>query len=106
MIEARAEAVQGISDALEAAKSQYQRREVDGDVVADRLKELAQQRRAFLAAIGDYNFEIAEYALATALETATPATLVPMLIKSKATAPETPPTRPNSDTKPTTPAEH
>jgi hypothetical protein len=101
VVVARAEAVQAAGDALQGVKDQYQRRELEGDRVAPRVADLGQQRAAFLTAVLDYNFDIAEYALATAPETAAPSALLPTLIKIKSPPPPGGPTSPPRNNPPT-----
>lgn len=83
-VEARAEAVQAAQDGLEAVDDAYQVGETTADVVAARVNDVARQRQAFLAAVRDYNNDIAEYAISVAAASASPTELLPMLVKPKA----------------------
>ena len=63
-IDARNDAVEAARLAYEAASDAYQTGGVGVSTVLDSLDLWSQQRRAFLAAVCDYNHDIADYALA------------------------------------------
>jgi hypothetical protein len=99
-IELRAAAVQSAADSAEAATEALHAGQIDLASVAESIAELSRQRRAFTAAVRDYNLDIAEYALAVVPAGLTGAQLVGVLIgpprSDRRTAPE--------DNKPANPA--
>ena len=91
-IDARADAVEAGQYALEATLDAYGRGDVDLSAVLGSLDFWSQQRRAFLAAVCDYNHDIADFALAVAGPELTVPSVVGMLIMSPSgrTAPSAP----------------
>jgi hypothetical protein len=86
-VELRASAAQAAADSAEAEAEAYHAGQLDLLAAIDRVTELTRQRRAFVAAVRDYNLDIAEYALSVAPATLTSAQLVGMLIGPPRTAP-------------------
>lgn len=89
-IEVRATAVSAAEDALEATKEAYQRGPLEFSAVLSAMGQLGSQRRALVAAVCQYNHDIADYVLAVANPGTHGAALVSMLIrtaKPSATAP-------------------
>jgi hypothetical protein len=79
-VELRAAAAVAAGDSADAEVEAYHAGQLDLLVVVDRIGELTRQRRAFVAAVRDYNLDIAEYALSVAPATLTSTQLVGMLI--------------------------
>jgi hypothetical protein len=86
-VELRAAAALSAADSAEAEAEAYHAGQLDLLAVIDRVGELTRQRRAFVAAVRDYNLDIAEYALSVAPATLTSAQLVGMLIGPPRAAP-------------------
>jgi hypothetical protein len=85
-IDVRAAAVQAAEDALQAAQDAYRQGHVELPVVLAATDEWVRQRSALLAAVCEYNHDIAEYALAVAGPQISSQTLVSMLILPSAGA--------------------
>ncbi|MBI1903778.1 MAG: hypothetical protein HYS13_21960 [Planctomycetia bacterium] len=85
-IDARVEAVYAALDAYHAALDAFDRGESPAETVLARIAALREQRLAFIAAVREYNFDIASYVL-TVSAGASPQALVPMLIKPQGAAP-------------------
>jgi len=85
-LDMRAMAVHAALDAADSAEQAYHgdkggaTKDVDLTVALTAVAELARQQRAFVAAVRDYNHDIAEYALGIAPAGIDAATLVRMLI--------------------------
>ena len=88
VINVRASAVQAAEDALDALTTDsYRAKESDPTSVTAAVEELARQRRAYLEAVCDYNYEIADYALSIAGQEITGRQLVATLIVVDRNAP-------------------
>ncbi|HVX15868.1 MAG TPA: hypothetical protein VHC22_32090 [Pirellulales bacterium] len=85
-IELRAAAAVAAADSADASSEQFHAGQLDLVSVADSVAELTRQRRAFVAAVRDYNLDIADYALSVVPAGLTSAQLVAILIGSPATA--------------------
>ena len=85
-IDARASAVQAAVDALEAIEEAHFEGRSDLSLVLMLIDDLATQRRAFLADVRVYNYEIAEYAMTAPTPNLDPQGLASMLIKPSGTA--------------------
>jgi hypothetical protein len=85
-IDARAVAVQAAADALEAVEESHFEGRSDLALVLTLIDDLASQRRAFLADVRVYNYEIAEYAMSAPTPTLDAQGLASMLIKPSASA--------------------
>lgn len=79
-LELRASAAIAAADAAEADQEAYHAGKLDGLSVIETLSELTRQRRAFVAAVRDYNSDIAEYALSVVPPGLSSAQLVNVLI--------------------------
>lgn len=79
-VELRAAAAISAADSADAEAEAYHAGQLDLLSAIDSVAELSRQRRAFVAAIRDYNLDIAEYALSVAPATLTSSQLVGMLI--------------------------
>ncbi len=79
-IDEQAAAVQAAEDVLAAATDQQPNGRSDAADVVACSQELLRQQRAFLRTVGDYNRNIAEYALVVTGPAATPQALVAILI--------------------------
>jgi hypothetical protein len=79
-VDLRAAAALAAADSAEAEAEAYHAGQLDLLAAIDRVTELTRQRRAFVAAVRDYNLDIAEYALSVAPASLTSAQLVGMLI--------------------------
>jgi hypothetical protein len=79
-IDDQAAAVQAAEDVLAAAIDQQQGGRGDASGVTACSQELLRQQRAFIRAVCDYNRNIADYGLAVAGPTASPQSLVAILI--------------------------
>ena len=79
-IEARAAAVQAAEDALQAVAEAYAAGRVDLAAVRAAVDQWAGQRQAFMAAVCQYNHDIADYALAVTGPVVASQSLVSMLI--------------------------
>lgn len=79
-IELRAMAAVAAADAVEADLEAYHAQKVDLAIAIDSIADLARQRRAFVAAMRDYNLDIAEYALSVVPGGLSSAQLVGLLI--------------------------
>jgi hypothetical protein len=86
-IQDRTLAVQAASSAVRYADDARAKGQADLQTLLNCHAELARQRRAFLAAVRDYNLDIGEYALAVADPTLANERLVAMLIVVKAPSP-------------------
>jgi len=84
-IDAHGAAVLAAVDALDATGDDYQRGAADLAAVLTCLEQLSHQRRAFVAAVRDYNYDIGDYAFMMAPEGISTTKLVGMLIKTEAT---------------------
>ncbi|HWB08129.1 MAG TPA: hypothetical protein VG826_02705 [Pirellulales bacterium] len=93
-VELRAAAAVSAADSAEAEAEAYHAGQLDLLAAVDRVGELTRQRRAFVAAVRDYNLDIAEYALSVAPAALTSAQLVGMLIGPPRTAPASNVTQP------------
>ncbi|NLY01784.1 MAG: hypothetical protein GXY83_37340 [Rhodopirellula sp.] len=80
-IDARAGAVHAAGDALEALVDAYRQGQVGFTAVLAGMGQLGRQRRALIAAVADYNHDIADYALSVVPPGTSPTTLVGMLIR-------------------------
>ena len=92
---ARNDAVEAARLAYEAASDAYQTGGVGVSTVLDSLDLWSQQQRAFLAAVCDYNHDIADYALAVVGPVASGPSVVGMLIMPSPGS-TTPGTRPDT----------
>lgn len=79
-IELRASAAQSAADSAEAGAEAFHTGQLDLAATVNSLAELTRQRRAFVAAVRDYNLDIAEYALSVVPAGLTSAQLVSILI--------------------------
>lgn len=79
-IEARAAAVQAAGDALQAVAEAYAARRADLPAVLAAADHWTSQRQAFVAAVCQYNHDIADYALAVAGPVVPSQSLISMLI--------------------------
>lgn len=79
-LELRASAAVSAADAADADQEAYHAGKLDGLSVIETLAELTRQRRAFVAAVRDYNSDIAEYALSVVPPGLSSAQLVNVLI--------------------------
>ena len=86
-IQDRTLAVQAASSAVRYADDARAKGQADLQTLLNCHAELARQRRAFLAAVRDYNLDIGEYALAVADPTLPNERLVAMLIVVKTPSP-------------------
>jgi hypothetical protein len=86
-INARATAVDGADKLVSNAESAYVAGEVSLDELLRRFDVFRSQRLAFLAAVRDYNVDIAAYALAVADANAGHDKIVSMLVETPAPAP-------------------
>jgi hypothetical protein len=86
-IQDRTLAVQAASSAVRYADDARAKGQADLQTLLNCQGELARQRRAFLAAVRDYNLDIGEYALAVADPTLPNERLVAMLIVVKTSSP-------------------
>ena len=82
-IDLRSAAVQAARSAIAPAEEPYAKQKAGIETALYVHRELAQQRRAFLNAVRQYNAEIVEYASYVAGPTTSVATLVSMLTRSK-----------------------
>jgi hypothetical protein len=82
-IDLRTAAVQAAASAIAPAEAAYGQEKAGIDTVLYGHRELAQQRRAFLNAVREYNAEIVEYASYIAGPTTSTATIVSMLTRTK-----------------------
>lgn len=80
-IDVRASAVQAADDSLQATLDAYRAGHVDFFAVAAAVNQLAEQRRALLAAVADYNHDILEYAVMVGGPTLSNDVLVSMLVR-------------------------
>ena len=87
-IEARVASVEAAEQAVTGTAQAYQGGAADLSAVLSAMVQWGAQRRALMAAVRDYNHDIAEYALAVASPLASSQTLVAMLIKTSS-APQT-----------------
>ncbi len=83
-IDVHGEAILAAQDALDATAEDYERGTTDLTTLLASFDEFGHQRRAFVAAVRDYNQDIAEYALTVAPPGANGERLVAMLIKTPA----------------------
>jgi hypothetical protein len=81
-IDAHSEAILATVDALESTGEDFQKSGHGLATVMMTLDQLKRERRTFMAAVRDYNQDIAEYAFAVASPNANEKTLVAMLIKT------------------------
>lgn len=81
-IDAHAAAILAALDAYDAIGEDYSRGAIDLAALLSAADQLSHQRRAFVAAVRDYNFDIADYAFSVAGENANIEKLVSMLIKT------------------------
>lgn len=81
-IDAHAEAVVAAADAVEAAGEQFAASGQGLTTLLGAAELLAQERRAFIAQVRDYNLDIADYAFAVAPANLRSDTLVSMLIRT------------------------
>jgi hypothetical protein len=102
-IDAHAEAILAADDALEASGEEFQKNGQGLATILAALDQLKRERRIFMAAIRDYNQEIAEYLFAVAPPGTNDKTLVSKLILSTERAAQ--PTRPRADDRTFTPSE-
>lgn len=79
-LELRAMAAVAAADAADADQEAYHAGELDALSVMESLAELTRQRRAFIAAVRDYNVDIAEYAFSVVPPGLSSAQLVGVLI--------------------------
>lgn len=79
-LELRAMAAVAAADAADADHEAYHAGKLDGLTVIETLAELTRQRRAFIAAVRDYNVDIAEYAFSVVPPGLSSAQLVSVLI--------------------------
>ena len=79
-LEMRAAAVTAATHAVEGDFDAYARQQLDQLALLDSIAELARQQRAFLAAVEEYNRDIAEFALSVAPLNVPVARMVEMLI--------------------------
>jgi hypothetical protein len=79
-VELRAAAALSAADSADAETEAYHTGQLDLLSAVDSVSELTRQRRAFVAAVRDYNLDIAEYALSVAPASLTSTQLVGMLI--------------------------
>lgn len=84
-IDLHGEAILSAQDALDATIEEFERRAVDLTTLLAAFEEFDRERRAFVAAVRDYNQDIAEYAMAVAAPGANGDRLVAMLIKTPTT---------------------
>ncbi|HET6883167.1 MAG TPA: hypothetical protein VFI31_23560 [Pirellulales bacterium] len=85
-IELRASAAVSAADCAEAGVEAYHAGQLDLAATVDGIGELTRQRRAFVAAVRDYNLDIADYALSVVPAGLTSAQLVSILIGPPPTA--------------------
>ena len=85
-IELRASAAVSAVDCAEAGVEAYHAGQLDLAATVDGIGELTRQRRAFVAAVRDYNLDIADYALSVVPAGLTSAQLVSILIGPPPTA--------------------
>lgn len=62
-INSRAYAIDSTTKAFDAALNEYVRRQAEAQFVVLAFEQLVRHRRAFLGAVRDYNFDVAEYTL-------------------------------------------
>ena len=82
-IDVRTAAVQAAASAVHVAEEAYAKGQVPVQTLLAAQSELSRQRKAFVAAVRDYNLEIAEYALGVADPGTSNAVLVSMLTRTK-----------------------
>lgn len=87
-IELRAAATISAADSADAETDAYRAGQLDLVAVIDSISELSRQRRNFVVAVRDYNFDIAEYALTVVPPALTSSQLVSVLIGPPPTAPD------------------
>ena len=87
LIDVRTEAVHAAQDALKEVVRSYAAGQVDAADVLATLHDVTLQRRAWIAAVAQYNFSIADYALTIAGPETTGRDLVSILIKLSKTEP-------------------
>lgn len=93
-IELRASAAQSAADSVQAGTEAFHAGQLDLAATVDSIAELTRQRRAFVAAVRDYNMDIADYALSVVPAGLTGAQLVSILIGPPPTAQRAPPADP------------
>jgi hypothetical protein len=93
-IELRASAAISAADCADAGAEAYHAGQLDLAATVDSIAELTRQRRAFVAAVRDYNLDIADYALSVVPAGLTSSQLVSILIGPPPTAQRTPPADP------------
>lgn len=93
-IELRASAAQSAADSAEAGAEAFHAGQLDLVAAVDSIAELTRQRRAFVAAVRDYNLDIADYALSVVPAGLTSAQLVSILIGPPPTAQRSSPADP------------
>lgn len=81
-IDEHAEGITAALDAVDASADEYAQGTADLTTLILAFERLWKERKAFTAAVRDYNQDIAEYALMVAPSTSDPSALVAMLIKS------------------------
>ncbi len=81
VIDLRAEAVHAAGDALEAVIDAYREGRIGFTTVLAAMGQLGRQRQALIAAVGRYNHDIADYALAVVAPGTTGSGLIGMLIR-------------------------
>lgn len=87
-IELRAAAAISAADSADAETDAYRAGQLDLVSVVESIAELSRQRRNFVVAVRDYNFDIAEYALTVVPPALTSSQLVSVLIGPPPTAPD------------------
>lgn len=80
LIDAQAEAVFAAGTAMNQVRQAFEQRQASLVQVLDAVQRLTRHRRAFLAAVEEYNKQIARYALSVTLPAATGERVVGMLI--------------------------
>ncbi|MGH7140746.1 MAG: hypothetical protein ACREHD_33860, partial [Pirellulales bacterium] len=99
-IELRASAAVSAADSADAAAEALHAGQLDVAATVDSIAELSRQRRAFVAAVRDYNIDIADYALSVVPAGLTSAQLVSILIGPPATVGRAAPADPKQATRP------
>jgi hypothetical protein len=87
VVRSRADSYESARQAVAVARDAYQANQCPYDDFANALTQMRSQRRAFLDAVHDYNFAIAEYALSIAGPGLERQTVVSMLIRTASQRP-------------------
>ncbi|HZZ74112.1 MAG TPA: hypothetical protein VFE24_17800 [Pirellulales bacterium] len=85
-IEARTKGIFSSDEAMHTAINEYTQGQADVHTLWFCLEDLHRERREFSNAVREYNFEIAEYALTSATNNTSTATLAAMMIRTPRTA--------------------